>query len=180
MEGITSHLQLQGEDPLGTLPSWYAIYTRPRHEKRVAWELERRDLEVCLPMYETIHRWRNGRHRLQLPLFPGYAFVRTSLRQRLAVLTIPGVVRLVGFNGKPAPLPDAQVEGVRQAVSKRIHIEPYPYLSVGRKVRIKAGPLAGCAGILIRKKGLSRVVLSVDLIMRSVAVDAGVDDLEPI
>jgi transcription antitermination factor NusG len=170
--------QLQCEDPHRFAPCWYAIYTRPRHEKKVAWELERRNLQVCLPTYETIRRWKNGRHRLQLPLFPGYAFVRISLGSHLAVLKVPGVVRLVGFNGRPMPLPDPEVESIRQAVNNRYPVEPYPYLGIGRKVRIKSGPLAGSAGILVRRAGQSRLIISLELIMRSIAVNVEADNVE--
>lgn len=161
-------------------PRWYAAYTCARHEKRVAAQLEERAIECFLPLYETVHRWKNMRARLQLPLFPGYVFVRFPLNERLKVLQLPSVVRLVGFNGLPLPLPDEEMETLRAGLTRQLRAEPHPFLKVGRPVRIKCGPLAGLEGILLRKKGSLRVVLSIDLIMRSVAVDIDLADLVPI
>jgi transcriptional antiterminator NusG len=90
-------------------PRWYATCTRSRHEKTVTDQLRRRSVETFLPLYEAVRQWKNGRHRVELPLFPGYAFVRIALRDRLEVLKVPGVVRLVAFNGSPTPLSDEEV-----------------------------------------------------------------------
>ena len=159
--------------------SWYAVYTRSRHEKHVADQLECKQIETFLPLYETIRRWKNGRHRVLLPLFPCYTFVRIALRDRLEVLKAPGVVRLVGFNGTPVPLAAEEVARLQQALAEGFKAEPHPYLSVGRRVRITAGPLAGHEGILVRKKGDLGVVLSIDLIQRSVLVHVDALSLEP-
>ncbi len=158
-------------------PRWYPAYTCARHEKRVAQQLERRSVELFLPLYETVHRWKNGRARVQLPLFPGYIFVRIALRDRLRVLEIPSVVRLVGFNGLPTALPDDEMEAMRNGLTRQLRPEPHPYLRVGRRVRIIRGPLEGWEGILLRKKGNFRIVLSIDLIMCSVAVDVDAADV---
>lgn len=158
---------------------WYAVHTYSRHEKSVSAQLERKTLEVYVPTYNSIRRWRNGRHLVQLPLFPGYAFVHIFPEKRLEVLTVPGVVRLVGFNGSPTPVADEEIEGLRRALAQGLHAEPHPYLTAGRKVRIKSGPLADHVGILVRRKGMSRVVLTVELIMKSVVADVDVADLEP-
>ena len=163
----------------GSEPRWYAAYTRSRHEKSVADVLERKQIETFLPLYETVRRWKNGDHRVQLPLFPGYAFVRIPLLDRLHVLKVPGVVRLVGFDGTPVALDDAEVESLRQALSAGVKAAPHPYLTVGRRVRITAGPLAGREGILVRRKGATRVVLSIDLIQRSLALVVGLAEVEP-
>jgi transcription antitermination factor NusG len=160
-------------------PKWYAAYTRSRHEKTVADLLQRKQVETFLPLYETIRRWKNGDHRVQLPLFPGYAFVRLALRDKLLVLKVPGVVRLVSFDGVPIALEDTEVESLKQALSAGIKAKPHPYLTVGRRVRITAGPLSGREGILLRRKGTVRVVLSIDLIQRSVIVDLDACSLEP-
>jgi len=159
---------------------WYAIYTRSRHEKTVAVQLGQRSVDCFLPLYDTIRKWKNGRFHVQLPLFPGYLFVRIALRDRLNVLQVPGVVNLVGFNGVPAPLPHADIETLRDALSKGAQAKPHPYLNVGSRVRIRSGPLEGMQGILLRKKGYLRVVVSVDLIMRSIAVDVDTTEVEPI
>ncbi|HSB76578.1 MAG TPA: UpxY family transcription antiterminator [Terriglobales bacterium] len=164
----------------GVQAQWFAAYTRSRHEKVVAEALQKRTVEHFLPLYETVRTWKNGRFKVQLPLFPGYLFVHIALRDRLNVLQVPGVVRLVGFNGAPAPLPQAEVEIIRNALLKGIEAEPHPYLRVGQRVRITSGPMEGLQGILLRRRGRPRVVVSVDLIMRSVALDIDAAQLEPV
>jgi transcription antitermination factor NusG len=159
-------------------PRWYAAYTRARHEKAVTEQLDRKSVETFLPLYETLRRWKNGQHRVALPLFPGYTFVRITLEDQLVILKVPGVVRLVGFNGSPAPLADEEVERLHQVLARGMRAEPHPFLSIGRRVRITAGPLAGHEGILVRRKGNMRVVLSVNLIQRSVALDMDALSLE--
>jgi transcription termination/antitermination protein NusG len=161
-------------------PRWYAAWTRSRHEKAVAEQLERKLVETFLPLYETVRQWKNGRHRVALPLFPGYAFVRIALRDRLEVLKVPGVVRLVGFNGTPTPLGDEEVESLRHALALGVRASPHPFLTVGRRVRITAGPLAGYEGILVRRKGSQRIVLSIDLIQRSIQLDTSAVSLAPV
>ncbi len=163
-----------------TEPRWYAAYTCVRHEKKIAEQLERRAVESFLPLYETVHRWKDRRVRVELPLFPGYIFVRIALKDRLQVLEIPSVVRLVGFNGQPCALADEEVEALRNGLSQQLGMQPHPYLTVGRRVRIKGGPLAGLEGILLRKKGNLRIVLSIDLIMRSIVVDVDAADICPL
>ena len=161
-------------------PQWYATYTRSRHEKRIAEQLEQRSVECFLPVYETVRQWKNGKFKVQFPLFPGYVFVRIPLKERLRVLEVPGVVRLVGFHGKPTPLPQSDIEIMRDALRTGVEAEPHPYLKVGAKVRIKSGPLSGLQGILLRRKGKPRVVVSVDLIMRSIAIDIDATEVEPL
>jgi len=137
-------------------------------------------VEHFLPLYESVRIWKDRRVKLQLPLFPGYVFVRLALRDRLRVLQVPSVVRLVGFNGHPAALPDREIEALRASVAMQLRAEPHPYLTVGRRVRIKSGPLAGVEGILTRKKNAFRVVLSLDFILRSAAVEVDISDIERI
>jgi transcription antitermination factor NusG len=160
-------------------PKWYAVYTFANHEKRVKEQLERRLVESFLPLYDSVRRWKDRRVRLQLPLFPSYVFVRLALRDRWPVLQIPGVARLVGFNGSPSALPESEVEALQRIAPTGLHMEPHRYLSAGRRVRVKAGPLAGLEGILVRKKNGDRFVVSVELIMRSVALELDALDLEP-
>jgi len=160
-------------------PRWYAIYTKARHEKRVAEQLTRKSVETLLPVYESIRRWRNGRHRVQFPLFPGYAFVRIALRDRMEVIKVPGVVRLVGFETGPVPLLDDEIEGLRRGLAAGIDVSPHPYLTAGRRVRVVSGPLQGMRGILVRRKAQFRVVVSLDLIVRSMVADVDVADIRP-
>lgn len=159
---------------------WYAGYTSSRHEKRVAEHFDQRGVEHFLPLYETIHRWSNGRHRVQLPLFPSYIFVRIALQERMRVLEVPGFVRLVGFNSLPHPLPEADINKMKEALNKGVLAEPYPYLTVGTRVEIWNGPMQGMTGVLLRRQNRCRVVISVDLIMRSMAVEVEASDVVPI
>ncbi len=161
-------------------PRWYAAYTCANHEKRVVEQLDRGCVEHFLPLYETVRRWKDRRVRLKLPLFPGYVFVRLALRDRLQVLQIPRVVRLVGFNGLPSALDDAEIQKLREALTHHLRAKPHPYLTVGRRVRIVNGPFEGLEGILLRKKGNLRVVLSLDLIHRSMVVDVDAADVQPL
>lgn len=150
---------------------WYAAYTCANHEKQVAAQLDVRAVEHFLPLYNSVRRWKDRRVRLDLPLFPGYVFIRLALRDRLRVLEIPSVVRLVGFNGQPAALPDEEMEILRSGLGQSLRTEPHPFLTVGRRVRITGGPFTGLEGILKQRKGGLRVVVSLELIHRSVAVD---------
>jgi transcription antitermination factor NusG len=158
---------------------WYVAQTRSRHEKRVAKQLQERGIEHYLALYETVSRWKDRRVRLDLPLFPGYVFVHMALQERLRVLDIPSVVRLVGFGGLPVPITDYEMESLRVGLMSKRGVEPHPHLTAGRHVRIRSGPLAGLEGILIRKKGNYRLAISVKLIERSVLVEVDLCDLEP-
>lgn len=161
------------------LPYWYAIYTKPRHEKRVAEQLIQKSVETLLPVYECIRRWKNGRHRVQFPLFPGYAFVRIALKDRMDVVKVPGVVRIVGFDRGPLPLANEEIEGLRRGLAAGIDVLPHPYLTAGRRIRVVSGPLRGMRGIMIRRKGQYRIVVSLDLIMQSIRADVDVADVRP-
>jgi transcription antitermination factor NusG len=158
---------------------WYAAHVRSRHEKQVALQLEERRVNCFLPVYRSVRRWKDRRKELDLVLFPGYVFVHLDLKDRLRVLQVPSVVRLVSFNGYPAPLPDGEIEALSNGLAKGVRAEPHPYLKVGHRVRVKYGPLAGTQGILVRRKDKFRIVLSIDLIMRSVAVEVDEADVEP-
>lgn len=149
---------------------WYVAYTKARHEKKVATHLELKRVEVFLPLYETTHFWNGRRAALRLPLFPGYVFVRTSLQDRLRVLEAPGLIQLISSRGTPIALPDDEVERLRTCVSLGFEPEPVPYLHAGDMVRIIDGPLEGWKGRVLRNDGETRFVLSIDMIMRSVAV----------
>ena len=158
---------------------WYAAYICAQHEKRVAVQLGARDVEHFLPLYSSVRRWKDRRVQLELPLFPGYIFVRLALCNRLRVVQIPSVVRLVGFGGLPTALPDREMEILRAGLCQGLHTEPHPFLTVGRRVRITGGPFAGLEGVLKRKRKGLRVVVSLSLIQRSVAVDVDIADVVP-
>jgi transcription antitermination factor NusG len=165
---------------VGDRLNWYALYTCSRHEKCVAQQIEQRSITCFLPLYRSVRRWRDRRKEVELALFPGYVFVRLAPRDRLRVLALPSVVRLVSFNGQPAALPEAEIEQMRQRLVRGSRAEPHPYLRVGRRVRVSGGPMEGLEGIVVRRKDRCRVVFSLDLIMRSVAVEVDESDVEPI
>jgi transcription antitermination factor NusG len=157
---------------------WYAAYTRANHEKHVAEQFSRRSVEHFLPLYQTVRRWKDRRKKLQLALFPSYVFVRLSLHDRLQVLQVPGVAKLVGFNGTPTALPHEEIESLRASLEGGVRAEPHPFMTSGRRVRVKYGPLAGMTGILVKKKNKTRFVVSVELIQRAMAIEIEETDLE--
>ena len=159
-------------------PSWYALYTCARHEKRVVQQIERRRLSCFLPLYRSVRRWKDRRKELELALFPGYVFVHMSLSNKLKVLEVPGVVRLVSFNGQPAALPEEEIEALRNRLSGSAKIEPHPYLRAGRKVRVRSGPFQGLEGVIVRRKDRCRLIFSIDLIQRSLAIELDEADVE--
>lgn len=159
---------------------WYALYTTARHERVVARQLEERGIDTFLPLYKAWHRWKDRRKEVELALFPSYVFVRIEEEQKLRVLKVAGAVHVVSFNGKMAALPEREIEALRNALENQVYAEPCPYLRVGRKVRVKRGPMSGAEGILSRKKDKCRVVISVDVLMRSVAVEVDGSDLEAV
>lgn len=160
---------------------WLALYTASRHEKRVAEHLGQREIEFYLPLYKSQRKWADGsRVTLDLPLFPGYLFIHIQRSQRSRVLGVPGALRVVGgTGGEPAWLPDATIEALRSGLEARL-VEPHRLLTAGQRVRIRSGALAGFEGIVVRSKNNLRVVLTVEHIMQSYAVEVGADDLEPI
>jgi len=162
------------------VPHWYAVYTCPRHEKSVALQMQRQHVPSFLPLYKSVRRWKDRRKQLELPLFPGYVFVQIALKDRLRVLQTTGVVQLVSVNGKPAMLPDSEIDDLRNGLMANVCAEFHPYLSVGRRVRVHNGPLAGLEGILVRRKDKFRIVLSIHLIKRSVALEVSETDIEPV
>jgi len=161
------------------MPRWFAVSTTPRHEKRVAQHFELRRLDCFLPLYRAQRRWNDGsRVDLDLPLFPGYLFVRIGKRERVRVLEVPGVLSLVtGTGGEPAPLDECDIDALRSGIGQR-RAEPHPLLRVGQKARIRCGALAGMEGFVVRLKSGLRVVLTLELIMQSVAVEVDGSDLE--
>jgi len=159
---------------------WYAAYTCAHHEKCVAEQLSARSVEHFLPLYASVRRWKDRRVTLQMPLFPGYVFVRLDLCDRLRVLQIPSVARLVSFNGAPTALPEAEIEALKAGLERGVQAAPHPYLKIGKRVRITAGPLEGLEGILVHRRGNHRLIVSLDLIQSSIAVHTEADWLEPL
>ena len=157
-------------------PEWFATYTHSCQEKRVAERFSIHEIEHFLPVQTNVNRWKNGlRVTIERPLFPSYVFVKIKRTERVRVLELPGVHSIVGRGREPIPLPGDEIEALRQTIHL-LNAEPHPYLNVGDRARICSGPLEGMTGIIVRKKNGCRLVLSLDLIMKSVAVE--VDRLE--
>jgi transcription antitermination factor NusG len=188
MRGLPSQVT-EMQSCLATVPAgqphspaklWYAVYTRPRHEKQVVAQLSGQPVECFLPLYESVRRWKDRRVVLSMPLFPGYVFIHLNLPDRLKVLQTPGVVNLVEFGGVACPIPDTEIEALQACLACRVRMQPHPYLTVGRRVSVRSGPLAGVEGILVRKKSGYRLVLSIDSINSSVWVELDAVDVEPV
>lgn len=169
-----------GAPTLATECEWYALQTRPRHEKRVAQEVRARSIEEFLPLHRCRNKWKNGVVAdVELPLFPCYLFAKVPLRDRVRLLQLPGVIGFAVNSSRPTALAERDIDALR-TLNLMSNAEPHPFLKVGDRVRIIDGPLSGMEGILSRRKHELRVVLSLDFIMRSVAVEVGEFDIEPI
>jgi transcription antitermination factor NusG len=163
--------------------AWYAIYTRFQHEKSAALLLERKQFEVFLPAYRAVHRWRDRRQAVTLPLFPCYLFLRSSVERKLGVLQTAGVVSIVESAGHACEVTNDEIDTLRRvcAVAKDgIDVRPHPFLRQGERVRILGGPLAGTAGIFVRAKNQHRVVISVEVLRKSVSVEVHEQDVEAV
>jgi transcription antitermination factor NusG len=158
--------------------SWYAVHTRYQSEKTAAQILQAKGYEIFLPLYTARHKWQDRIKQVSLPLFPGYIFLRETLGRWLPILMAPGVCSIVGCAGRPTAIPFWEIEGVRRMVESALRVEPHPFLNVGDRVRVKFGPLAGSEGILLRKNNLTRLVLSVEMLGQSAAVDVEAASVE--
>lgn len=159
--------------------SWWAVYTRHQHEKAVADMLTAKGFDVLLPLYDSVRRWKDRSKILSLPLFPCYVFVRGGLNRRLQVVTTPGIHTILYHGERIALIPDEEIDAIRLAVKSPARVEPYPFLRCGEKVRVTRGSLEGVIGILIRKKSLYRLILSVEMLAQSVSVEINASDVEP-
>lgn len=160
--------------------SWWALYTRHQHEKVVADMLEAKGFEVFLPLYESVRRWKDRRKLLSLPLFPCYVFVRGGMERRLQVITTPGIHMVLTHGERIATIPDGEIDAIRRTVLGQFRVEPHPFLKCGERVRVIRGSLQGVEGILVRKKNLYRLVLSVQMLAQSVCVEIDAMDVEPV
>ena len=162
--------------------AWFAVHTRSKCERKVATQLREMQINCFLPTMKEVHLWSDRRKVIDQPLFPGYLFVRIPAegRTRVTVLRTNGVVGFVGIQGQGIPIPDVEIENIQILLSSKVPFEPYPFLSVGQKVRIHGGYLDGIEGILAAKNSDRSVVISIDLIQRSLAVRVSGFDLEPV
>lgn len=168
----SSHQEWPSLAPTSDESHWYAAYTRHNHERTAVTHFGQRSVESWLPTYEAIRQWKDRRVRMRFPLFPGYIFVRIALKERLKVLEVPGIVRLVGFGGSPTPLTDQDISAIRKASNCTYRqVKPCAYICSGVRVRINGGPFQGMQGVVVRKKGNLRVVVSLELIQSSFMVE---------
>jgi transcription antitermination factor NusG len=158
--------------------NWYAVYTRSRHEKKVAANLEDKRVEVFLPLRSVLSRWKDRRKEVHLPLFSGYLFVHILREQRLPVLQTSGVVRFVGNGDGLDPVPEDQIVSIQRLMESGLRYDPYPYLKEGMQVRVVRGPLKGIEGILVDKRKKHLLVLSVDMIQQSAALQVDISDTD--
>jgi transcriptional antiterminator NusG len=157
---------------------WYGIRTRSNRERIAATTLNDRGYEPFLPVYRVRRCWTDRVVTTELPLFPGYVFCRFDHKQRLPIITTPGVVSIIGFGDQPAPLLDEEIEAVRAIVTSGIAAEPAPFMREGQRIRVTHGPLKSLEGTLVRKKSSWRLLISVQLLQRSVSVEVDPSHIE--
>ncbi len=154
-----------------SIAGWFALTVKPRHEKAAAQNLRHRGLEEFLPLYNARRQWSDRTQTVTMPLFPGYVFCRFSSREWLQVVNTPGVNSVVSFGRQPEPLSDGEIAAIQTMVASGLPLQPWPYIHAGDRVEITAGALEGVRGIAVREKGIDRVVVNVELLRRSVAVE---------
>lgn len=158
---------------------WYALTTRPQHERKAAQALDIKGFQTFLPLYRALRQWSDRRKTLDLPLFPGYVFCRFTPEQRLRVLTSPNITSVVGVGRRPSPIPEVEVRAIQAMVASGLPVEPWKYLEIGQRVRIEGGALDGLTGIVVQEKNSFRVVVNVELLRRSVAVEISRERVAP-
>jgi transcription antitermination factor NusG len=178
---LTATDQTRMGEPLAE-PQWYAVMSRSRHEKLVASALTSIGVRTLLPLVAEVHRWSDRRKVVDTPLFPGYVFVQipNAREAQVHVLRTTGVVRFVGNHSGASPIPDKEIDAVRAVVSNSVNCSPYPFLKVGQRVRIVGGSLDGVEGVLLKRDAERKLVISIELIQRSLAISVCNFDVEPV
>ena len=159
-------------------PLWYVAYTYPRHEKAVCDQLQLRLVETFLPTYKHTSTWKDRRVKLDLPLFAGYVFTRVPARDRLKVISAPGVIRMLSYRGRLVPVSDAEIDAIRVCVSSGAKLEPHRYITVGDRVEVREGLFEGLSGIVVRENNKCKLVVSIELIHQSVSLEIDPNCLE--
>lgn len=167
-------------DYLSSPCSWFALRVRSNFEKTTGVHLQERGYQQFAPSYKSERRWSDRKKEIDQYLFPGYIFCRFDPGDRRAILTAPGVVDLVGFGRTPEPIPDDEIDRVRRMVESGLLVTPYPFLNVGQSVVIERGPLIGLEGILVEMKGKHRLVVSINLLQRSVSAEVDRQSVRPV
>ena len=163
-----------------SLDKWFALRVKSRAEKCVATIARNKGFEEFLPLYQCRRRWSDRFKLVELPLFPGYVFCRFNPQYRLPLLTIPGALHFVGLGKVPVPIDDAEIHAIQVLVGSGLQAEPWPFLDAGQRVRLEQGPLAGLEGLFIEVRKQHRIVVSVSLLRRSVAVEIERDWVTPL
>jgi transcription antitermination factor NusG len=161
-------------------PAWFALAVRYQYERRTQQYLVSRGLEALSPFYRVRRNWSDRAKEIELPLFAGYVFCRFNLAQKRVVLDTPGVVKVVGFGGRPAALPDGEIEEIRCVIGSGLAVRPWPYLKAGDRVRVRRGPLRGVEGTLLREKNSMRLIVSVELLQRAISVELDPEAISPV
>jgi transcription antitermination factor NusG len=176
--GASMYLKEQSE--AGQQHPWFAIRVKSRTEKVVSTIARNKGYEEFLPLYQCRRKWSDRFKSVELPLFPGYVFCRLNPEFRLPVLTIPGVMSFVGIGKVPVPIDDAEIAAIQGAIGAGLLAEPYPFLEVGQRVRLAEGPLAGTEGFLVDIRKQQRIVVSVSMLRRSIAVEINRNWVRPL
>ncbi len=166
-------------DPQTTL-SWFAVHVRSKYEQKVLDALQQKGYECLLPVYREQRKWSDRTKVVELPIFPGYVFSRFDVGVRLPILTTPGVIGVAGVGKVPQPIDPQEIGHIQRVSASGQPAQPWPFLKMGQRVQITAGPLAGVEGLLVQKRGESRVVLSVSLLEKSMSVQVESDAIRPI
>jgi transcription antitermination factor NusG len=159
---------------------WFAVVVKPQHERSVQEGLLQKNVESFLPTYWASRRWSDRVKRIQLPLFPGYVFCRFDYALRQPVVCTPGVRSIISFGAQAIAVPNEEISAIRRMVASGYFIEPWPFLKEGQRVRVNEGPLVGLEGTLTELRGASRVVVGLELLQRSVAVQMARDQVAPV
>jgi transcription antitermination factor NusG len=161
-------------------PRWYALYTRPRFEKKVDLTLRKKGLESYLPLHTVFRRWSDRRKKIEEPLFSGYVFVRIPLSERICAVQTDGVVRMVSFNGTPSPIPDEEINAIRNILEQTDSFETTQYLAIGNRVEVIRGPFKGIRGLLIEYRGRKRLLIGIEQIRQAISVEVSEFDVHPV
>ncbi len=159
-------------------PQWFVAYTYPRHERAVADQLDHKSVETFLPTFIEISQWRDRRVSLEVPLFPGYVFARIAERERVKVLSVPSVVRMLSYRQKLAPVSDDEINTIKLCISRKVKLRRHPFIAIGDLVRVREGVFEGLQGIVVRENNRCKLVVSIGLIQSSVAMEIDARSLE--
>ena len=161
-------------------PKWYALTVRYQHERQTEKALRSKGLETMVPLYRSRRHWSDRVKEVEQPLFAGYVLCHFALSDRIQVLDTPGVAQIVGFGGAPAALEDAEIAAIQQVLVSKLPLAPWPYLKAGDRVRVERGPMRGLEGALLRTRQTLRLVIGVELLQRSIAVEVEREAIVPI